>query len=155
MYLLDTNVISLLAPTNRRTDADEELAAWIVERPPDLWLSVITAAEIEDGISNAARIGASRKARDLKEWWGEIRHYYGNRILPLDLEIAILSGRLMTVGRAAGSSPGFEDIAIAATGQRHDLIVLTANDKDFRHLGIRYLNPFEALSGKGLTERPR
>jgi predicted nucleic acid-binding protein len=147
VYLLDTNVVSLLAPTKRRTEADQKLAAWIVERSADLWLSVITAAEIEDGIANAARFGATSKARDLAEWWVEIKHFHGSRFLPLDLETAAITGKLLTVARAAGISPGFEDIAIAATGRQHDLIVLTANDKDFRPLGVRYLNPFDGLPG--------
>lgn len=142
MYLLDTNVVSLLAPTKRRTPADEDLVAWIIERSDDLWLSVITAAEIEDGITNAKRAGATKKAAALTEWWGEIRHYYGSRILPLDLETATVTGQLMTVARAAGISPGFEDIAIAATGKQHHLIVLTDNEKDFRPLGVKFQNPF-------------
>ncbi|ADV15425.1 type II toxin-antitoxin system VapC family toxin [Mesorhizobium sp. M7A.F.Ca.CA.001.09.2.1] len=145
MYLLDTNVVSLLAPSKRRTPSDEKLAAWIVERSSDLWLSVITLAEIEDGIANAKRTGATKKAGALAEWWGEIRHYYSSRILPLDLETATITGQLMTVARAAGISPGFEDIAIAATGMQHDLIVLTDNEKDFRPLGIRHQNPFIGL----------
>jgi hypothetical protein len=44
-----------------------------------------------------------------------------------------------------GISPGFEDIAVAATGKQHDLIVLTENEKDFRPLGVRYQNPFVGL----------
>ncbi|KRB24261.1 twitching motility protein PilT [Mesorhizobium sp. Root172] len=142
MYLLDTNVVSLLAPSKKRTPADEELVTWIIDRSSDLWLSVITAAEIEDGIANAKRIGATKKASALAEWWGEIRHYHEGRILPLDLETATITGQLMTIARVAGISPGFEDIAIAATGKQHDLIVLTENEKDFRPLGVRYRNPF-------------
>lgn len=145
MYLLDTNVISLIAPTKRRSRADEELAAWIEARSADIWLSVITAAEIEDGIANADRAGATRKAHDLREWWGEIKHYYHNRILPLHPEAATIAGQLMTVARAAGISPGFEDVAIAATGKRYDLTVLTATNKDFEPLDVSFLNPFEAL----------
>lgn len=117
----------------------------LIDRSSDLWLSVIFAAEIEDGIANAKRIGATKKASKLAEWWGEIRHYYGSRILPLDLETATMTGQLMTVARAAGISLGFEDIAIAATGKQHDLIVLTENEKDFRPLGVRYQNPFVGL----------
>lgn len=145
MYLLDTNVVSLLAPSRRRTPADEELVAWIIERSSDLWLSVITAAEIEDGIANAKRTGATKKAAALAEWWGEIRHYYRSRILPLDLQTATITGQLMTTARATGISPGFEDIAIAATGRQHDLIVLTENEKDFQPLGVSYQNPFAAF----------
>ena len=144
MYLLDTNIVSLIAPSKRRTEADEGLAAWIVDKSEDLWLSVVTAAEIEDGIAQAARTGAIRKSRDLAEWWGEIRHYYASRILPIDLETARETGRLMDVARAAGINPGFEDLAIAATGRRNGLVVLTDNDRDFRPLGVEFANPFTA-----------
>ena len=145
MYLLDTNVVSHIAPTKRRTKADEDLAGWLLSRSDDLWLSVITAAEIEDGIAKAARTGATRKAADLAEWWGEVRHYYARRILPLDLATAQETGRLMDRARAAGMDPGFEDVAIAATGRLNDLIVLTRNVADFKPLGAKFLNPFEAL----------
>lgn len=149
MYLLDTNVVSLVAPTKRRTRADEDLADWIVAHGDDLWLSTITAAEIEDGIMKAARLGAARKARNLAEWWDEIRHFYADRILPFDLETAREAGRLLDVARAAGISPGFEDIAIAATGHRHGLTVLTGNERDFRPLGVTYHNPFASLPNGG------
>jgi predicted nucleic acid-binding protein len=143
LYLLDTNVVSHIAP--RRTNADAELAEWIRSRSDDLWLSVITAAEIEDGIAKASRAGATKKAADLAGWWGEVRHYYAGRILPLDLATAQETGRLMDRARAAGIDPGFEDLAIAATGKLNDLIVLTRNIKDFKPLGTKFLNPFEAL----------
>lgn len=145
MFLLDTNVLSHIAPARRRTDADVDLAAWIVSRSDDLWLSVITASEIEDGIAKAERTGATRKATDLAEWWGEIRHYYASRILALDLAIAQETGRLMDKARAAGINPGFEDVAIAATGKVKGLTVLTRNTKDFAALDVDYRNPFEGL----------
>lgn len=145
MYLLDTNVVSHIAPSKRKTKADENLAAWIRSHSDDLWLSVITAAEIEYGIAKAARTGATKKAADLAEWWGEIRHYYAGRILPVDLATAQETGRLLDVARAAGIDPGFEDVAIAATGKLNDLIVLTGNVKDFGPLGAKFLNPFETL----------
>jgi toxin FitB len=145
LYLLDTNVVSHIAPTRRKINADLELAEWIRSRSDDLWLSVITAAEIEGGIAKATRIGATRRAADLAEWWGEIRHYYDSRILPLDLATGLETGRLMDRARAAGINPGFEDLAIAATGKLNGLVVLTRNAKDFRPLGVEFLNPFEAL----------
>lgn len=106
---------------------------------------MVTAAEIEDGIAKARRTGASRKAADLAEWWGEIQHYWGDRILPLDLATARTTGRLMDRARAAGTAPGFEDLAIAATGMVRSLTVLTVNEKDFRPLGVAYLNPLKGL----------
>jgi toxin FitB len=145
LYLLDTNVVSHIAPTRRKTNTDVELAEWIQARADDLWLSVITAAEIEDGIAKAARKGATKKAKGLTEWWGEVQHYYASRILPLDLETALETGRLMDRARAAGIDPGFEDLAIAATGKLNNLVVLTRNVRDFRPLGVKFLDPFEAL----------
>jgi predicted nucleic acid-binding protein len=144
MFILDTNVLSHIAPA-RRKSADDKLAEWIVARSSDLWLSVVTAAEIEDGITKAARTGATKKAEHLTEWWGEIRHYYAERILSVDLEVAQEAGRLMDRARAAGISAGFEDIAIAATGSVHSLVVLTRNAKDFDALRVRYQNPFDVL----------
>jgi predicted nucleic acid-binding protein len=144
VFLLDTNVLSHVAPA-RRKSKDDDVAEWIVSRSDDLWLSVVTAAEMEDGIAKAARMGATKKAEHLAEWWGEIRHYYADRILSLNLEIAQETGRLMDRARAAGISPGFEDVAIAATGKVRGLIVLTRNIKDFDPLGVACRNPFDAL----------
>ncbi len=87
----------------------------------------------------------TRKAADLAEWWGEIRHYYASRILPLDLATVQETGRLLDRARAAGIDPGFEDAAIAATGRLNDLIVLTRNVADFDPLGAKFFNPFETL----------
>lgn len=55
------------------------------------------------------------------------------------------TGRLTDTARAAGINPGFEDIAIAATGSRYRLTVLTGNEKGFGPLGVAYHNPFAAL----------
>lgn len=144
MFLLDTNVLSHIAPSARGSD-DDELARWIVAHSDELWLSVVTAAEVEAGIAKATRTGATKKATHLAEWWGEIEHYYAERILPLDLDIACQAGRFLDKARSMGISPGFEDIAIAATGWVRGLTVLTRNMKDFVPLGVTCRNPFEAL----------
>lgn len=145
MYLLDTNVISLVAPARRRTAGDAQIAAWIVDQSAELFLSVVTAAEIEDGIAKAERTGAARKAADLRAWWGMILLHWSDRILPIDLGIAQATGRLMDRARAAGADPGFEDLAIAATAEIHGLTVLTLNERHFQPLGVRYLNPAISL----------
>ena len=143
MYLLDTNIISVIAPARQRSEADEKLADWIAGQETGLFLSVVTASEIEDGIAKARRVGATRKALQLTEWWGEILHYYGGRILPVDLEVARLAGQLMDRARAAGIDPGYEDVAIAATGLVHSLTVVTRNFRDFRPLGAKVIDPHE------------
>ena len=41
-----------------------------------------------------------------------------------------------------GHSMPIEDSYIAATAQRHGLTIVTGNDKDFRHCGVKMFNPF-------------
>lgn len=141
MFLVDTNVISALAPS-KPADA-EDLAIWLDQASPHLFLSVITAAEVAAGIAKAEREGASAKARSLREWWQAVEHFYGEKVLPFDLRCAHLAGDLLD--RARAHRPGFEDIAIAATAQAHGLTVLTRNLRHFAPLGVSVLDPFQGL----------
>ena len=123
-YLVDTNVISVAAPTaavNRPA-----LTAWMDARSSDLFLSAITVAEIADGIAKARREGARRKASGLAEWLETLLHLYGDRVLPFDAATAEIAGALSDLARGRGHAPGFADIAIAATARRHDLTILCA-----------------------------
>ena len=141
-YLLDTDVISALAP--RAQPASVDVVAWLETVPADLYTSVITVAEIRDGIAKAGREGASRKAGDLAAWWDAVEHLYGDRILPFCREAATIAGALTERARGRGQAPGFSDIAIAAIAQLHGLTVLTRNTRHFQSVGVEILNPFEA-----------
>ncbi|MDB5398994.1 MAG: PilT protein domain protein, partial [Rhodopila sp.] len=79
MYLVDTNVLSAGAPTKSRPLPD--LADWMDRNSERLFLSVITVAEIEDGIAKSRREGAFRKANRLAEWLETLVHLYSARIL--------------------------------------------------------------------------
>jgi len=46
----------------------------------------------------------------------------------------------------AGQLMPVEDSYIAATARRHDLTVVTGNDKDFRRPGLKVFNPFKELT---------
>ena len=139
-YLLDTNVISALAPS--RPDRPQPLVDWLDRKSDELFLSVITATEVRDGIAKATRAGATRKASALAAWWDQVEVRFADRLLPFDLKAATLAGALSDRARAAGLSPGFADIAIAATAGAHGHALLTRNVKDFRALGIIVLDPF-------------
>ncbi|WP_332687105.1 type II toxin-antitoxin system VapC family toxin [Bosea sp. (in: a-proteobacteria)] len=141
MFLLDTNVISALAPSNRARVG--ELAAWLDRASPHLFLSVITAAEVAAGVAKVEREGAGAKAGMLAEWWQAVEHFYAMKVLAFDLRCAHVAGRLLDQARA--HRPGFEDIAIAATAEAHGLTVLTRNLRHFEPLGVRVLDPFQGL----------
>ncbi|MGZ2432701.1 PIN domain-containing protein [Rhizobium redzepovicii] len=141
MFLVDTNVISALAPSKRQSPG--QLVEWLDQASSKLFLSVISAAEVKFGIAKAEREGATTKAQRIKEWWESIEYLYAQKLLPFDLKCAHAAGRILDDARA--HKPGFEDIAIAATAKVHGLTVLTRNMRHFGPLGVQALDPFETL----------
>ena len=145
MYLVDTNVLSAGAPTKAVPRAD--LAGWMERNSDHLYLSVITVAEVEDGIAKARREAAHRKAERLSDWLETLLHLYSARILPVDVPTARVLGRLSDQARGAGHAPGLADLAIAATAQVRGHTVLTRNLRHFRVMGVSSHDPFETLPG--------
>jgi predicted nucleic acid-binding protein len=142
-YLVDTNIISATAPTTRVGRA--ELMAWMDARSSELFLSAVSVAEIADGIAKAKREGAKRKASDLAAWLQTVLHLYGDRVLSFDSATAEIAGALSDMARSRGHSPGFADIAIAATARRHDLIILSRNERHFAPMQVAVLDPLQQL----------
>ena len=110
-----------------------------------LYLSVITAAEVEDGIARSRRTGAHAKAQRLADWLEAVLHLYGSRILPIDLPTARRIGSLADYARGQGHDPGLADLAIAATAAIRGYTILTRNLRHFAPLGTSAHDPFDAL----------
>ncbi|EJC64754.1 LOW QUALITY PROTEIN: putative nucleic acid-binding protein [Rhizobium leguminosarum bv. viciae WSM1455] len=140
MFLIDTNVISALAPSKRQSSG--QLIEWLDRASSQLFLSVISAARVKSGIAKAEQEGATTKAPGLKDWWESIESLYAQKLLPFDLRCA-QAGRIVDDARA--HQPGLEDIAIAATAKVHGLTVLTRNMHHFGPLGVQALDPFATL----------
>ena len=141
-YLLDTNALSILAPrpTSRGSPAGSTaFRIWVREHDEQLFLSVITLAEIQAGVARLERKGARRRAGDLAHWLNAILELYESRTLPLSAGAALETGRMIDRALGAGSTPDFEDAAIAATAALHQLIVVTANARDFKHFGVSFI----------------
>jgi hypothetical protein len=142
VYLVDTNVISAASPNRPASPA---LVEWMDAQSASLFLSVVTVAEIEDGIAKLRRQRATRRSRDLAQWLEAVLHLYGDRILGLDTPTARIAGRLSDRARGQGHAPGFADIIIAATARQHALTILSRNARHFAPLGVPVLNPFTEL----------
>lgn len=142
-YLVDTNVFSAAAPTAAVRRA--EIIAWMDSRSDDLFLSAVTIAEIADGVAKAKREGAPRKAAALSEWLRTVLHLYGDRVLPFDSPTAEIAGALSDLARGRGHSPGFADVAIAATARKHGLTILSRNERHFAPLDAAVVDPFQKL----------
>ena len=144
-YLFDTNAISVLAPPSSAQNVLPTYVArfrtWVREHDDQLFLSTITLAEIQAGISQLERKGSARRAAALAHWLSAIMELYDSRMLPLTSSAALEAGRLLDRAIGAGADPGFEDAAIAATAVVHNLTVVTANTRHFEHFGVPFISP--------------
>ena len=145
-WLLDTNVVSQLAPAkDGRPKVEHRLSEWIVRNTDTLFLSAITVVEVVAGIQKLRRAGGSLRASDLQTWFDRIVALHGERILPVDAEVGKVAGLLADQARAKGRNPGLSDILIAATAQAHGRGLMTNNTKHFEPLGLNVplLDPFQ------------
>jgi predicted nucleic acid-binding protein len=122
VYLVDTNVISAAA---RARSVSPQLMEWMDAHSSLLFLSVVTVAEIEDGIAKLRRERATRRSSDLTSWLDAVVHLYGDRVLLFDVPTARIAGAMADRARGRGHAPGFADIIIAATAQFHGLTILS------------------------------
>jgi len=145
MYLPDTNIISLVAPGRKLGASEIKIAEWLQRVSDQLHLSVVTTSDIESGIAQLNRGGATAKASALVEWLDEIVGLYAARIYPLDIEATRLAGRLYDRAVSNGHRPRYEDAAIAATAHARNLTVITRNAVHFSHFVIPFFNPYDGI----------
>ncbi len=143
LYLVDTNILSASAPI--KVVAQRALRDWMDRNSHGLFLSVITVAEIEEGISRSRRTGAHAKAARLAEWLDTLLHLHADRVLPIDLGVARRIGGLADHARGQGHDPGPADVAIAATAAARGYTVLTRNLRHFAPLAVQAFDPYERL----------
>lgn len=135
--LLDTCVISEIRRPEARTSVRDAVARLPEE---DTYLSAITLGELASGV---ARLAEGRRRRELAAWLDGLESTYGERILPVDAEVARLWGELDANARRIGRPVGVQDGLIAATARRHGLHVMTRNVDDFSPTGTLVVNPWE------------
>lgn len=132
-YLLDTNVISEL----RRKKPHGAVVAWVQQiAEQDLYLSVVTLAEIQAGIE-ITREQDAVKAREFEVWLDLVSQNY--QILPMDTPIFRHWAKIMH----RKSDTLYEDAMIASTAIIHDLTVVTRNIVDFQNFDVPLFNPFD------------
>lgn len=138
-YLLDTSVLSALAPD--KLDDGAVLRSWLVVTLPRLHLSTVTVFEITHGIEKLRGVGASNRANANARWLDASLSLFDDRVLAMDTTVAREAGRLADWAMSRGINPGAPDIMIAATAVAHDLTLLTYNMKRFAPLEIGAINP--------------
>lgn len=136
-YLLDTNCLSLFF-NNRASAAFDE---WVETQHADgrIFVSVISLQEIEKGgvKLGATKGGSQTKALDIGRWVRELSVRFAGRVLPVDMTVALVAGRIEGAAVARGHTPSLADVLIGATAEAFDLTVVTLNLRDFQALGVR------------------
>jgi predicted nucleic acid-binding protein len=144
-YLLDTNAVSMFSPLKAGTSSG--FAGWVEaqEKRETIYLSAVTIHEIEKGIRLLESKGATSKATLIGLFLQGLIAGYGDRILPIDAETALESGRLEARVISTGHSPGMADAMIAGTASLRGLTIITRNLKHFLPFGVAMKSPDELL----------
>lgn len=137
MYLLDTNIISLLDP--RRQALVPGLIPWLRRNGGRLFLSVITLTELEAGILKLRREGKDKRADEFESLRQAIEADFGDRILPMDAPVALAVAHISEAARP--SVIELADLIVAATAQVHGLAVMTRNRRHFEPTGLNVVDP--------------
>lgn len=133
-FLIDTCVLSELVKPRRSS----QVSLWFEDTPKtSMFVSVLTLGEIRKGIM---MLGRGQRRLRLNTWLEtELPMWVGDRILPLDANVADMWGRLMARCKKLPVVDGL----IAATALSHSLTVVTRNETDFASTGVELVNPWK------------
>jgi predicted nucleic acid-binding protein len=161
-FLLDTGVLSDL----RRRRPHPALVTWLQSVPAaSLWMSTVTVAEIQCGIS---RVRDQAVAAGVRLWLDGMLQDGRFGIVDLDLHAALSLGQmwaapalrdfLVSDPRSRRIKNG-ADLAIAAASIAREMVIATRNTADFLRVHALFplpglFNPFDAVWAVG-TEGPK
>ena len=133
-FLVDANVLS--EPT--KPVPEPLVVQWLRENEADLATTPIVLGELQYGI---LLLPVGRRRQRLEEWFAAGVERL--RVVDFDADAATAWARLLADLKMKGLAMSVKDSLIAATALAHDLAVSTRNIADFRHAGVRLVNPFE------------
>jgi len=133
--LLDTNLVSEMT----RTAPDTRVVDYLTSLPSS-FLSVVTVLELQYGVARKPR---GRRRSELTVAIDRLLSEYGDALLDIDRAVAALAGTLRATEEASGRTLHVADALIAATARVHELTLATRNVRDFEHLGIAVVNPWD------------
>jgi predicted nucleic acid-binding protein len=136
-FLLDTCVISEMV----RQNPAKKVIDWIRnEDENNFFISVLTFGELHKGIE---KLDESKRKESLHNWVeNDLKERFANRILHIDLHVAMLWGKVQGLAEKGGRVMPAIDSLIAATGIAHHLTVVTRNTADMEASGVSLLNPW-------------
>lgn len=140
-YLLDTCLISELV----KKEPNAAVLHWLEEQDEQrLFMSVLVMGELNKGV---AKLAAGDRKQALLSWLEhDLAERFEGRIVGLDLETAILWGRIQGKAEKMGEKLPVMDSLIAATALRNGFTVVTRNIRDMQRCGASVFNPWDDTS---------
>jgi hypothetical protein len=132
-FLVDTDLLSLL----ERKRVPPKLATWIQDNEADIFLSVVSFAELPFGLDRAP---ATHKA-SLAAWLAEIRRRLAPATEELTGPVLIRWKGLLADLKVKNRTMICEDSLIAATALFHGHTVATHNKRHFEPAGVQTVDP--------------
>jgi len=134
-WLLDTDV--MCQPVKDR--GNPAVIAWLNDNYDNSYTSTIVIAQV--GYWIRTKEGRSRQL--LQTWLTRSIEALEGRVLSFNKSTAHIWAEQKFLLKQKGHAMPVEDSYIAATALRHGLTIVTGNEKDFRHCGVKVLNPFK------------
>jgi predicted nucleic acid-binding protein len=132
-FLVDTDVLSML----ERKQIPPKLAAWIRNHEADIFLSVVSFAELQFGLDRAP---ATHRA-SLGAWLADIRRRLAPATEELTEPVLVRWKELLAELKSKNRTMTCEDSLIAATALFHRHTVATRNKRHFEPAGVQTIDP--------------
>ena len=135
-FLIDTDLLSLL----ERKQVPRKLATWVLDNEAEIFLSVISFAELQFGLDQAP---ATHKPI-LAKWLAETRARFAPATEELIEPVLVHWKELLADLKARNRTMTCEDSLIAATALFHGHTVATRNRRHFEPAEVGIIDPLLA-----------
>jgi predicted nucleic acid-binding protein len=135
-WLLGADVVSEPA----RKAGNRRVLAWLEENREDCYVSTMVIAQVAYG---TRRVEARQRVA-LQAWFSRFQDSLEGRILSFNGGTALVWAEQKQLLMQNGHRMPIEDSYIAAIARQNDLIIVTGQAKNFRHCGVKVLDPFRA-----------
>ena len=132
-FLVDTDLLSLL----ERKRVPPGLAAWVRQNEAEIFLSVVSFAELQFGLLHASPTHQA----SLGAWLAETRRTFAHATEELTEPVLVRWKELLAELKRKNRTMTCEDSLIAATALFHNHTVATHNRRHFEPAGVALVDP--------------
>jgi toxin FitB len=132
-FLLDTDIVLIL----ERKAAPAGLIEWIRENEGEIFLSVVTFAELQFGLEHAPETHKPQ----LGLWLAQTRQKFAPATEELSEAVLVRWKKLLSELKSKNRTMTCEDSLVAATALYHGHTVATHNRRHFEPAGVSIVDP--------------